>query len=331
MLHQGSPIEIASMLLQRRGRHRHRHRSAAGCAVSDDLPILHLASRRDRAEGPRAGEAAAADARGDRGVADRHLPRGLHRPRAISTQVCQAPGWRPTSSCRRWIRTCSRPMWSSASASASSRPWPSIPKRDVGLQLLDARAPVRGQHVAHRRAQGQLSAQLRLPLHRAVLARAARSKGARGRARRPDAKVEAASMRVRRLADHPSRAAGNTFSRDGRQAHRLTRLQARGRRGAGASSPPRSAAARRGRWCRSCRSAPTRAVAPLEQNAVDLGREPLRSIAGRRMSSSCGRAKATTSSPSRASALGDAEASSPTRRCSLRCGPLKRFTAPRKL
>ena len=55
------------------------------------------------------------------------------------------------------------------------------PKRDSSLRLIDAAASLRGQHIADRRTQGQLPAQLRLPLHRAVLAGAARARGTRGR------------------------------------------------------------------------------------------------------------------------------------------------------
>ena len=91
---------------RRRRRHRHLHRDAAGGADADHLPLLQLAPRRDRAQGSRAGNRQAADAGGDRRMADHHLPRGLHRPRHASTRPSPPPGWPRTWSCRPWIPTC---------------------------------------------------------------------------------------------------------------------------------------------------------------------------------------------------------------------------------
>ena len=123
----GQPDRDRLHAQRRRGRHRHLHRDAARRALADHLPVLQLASRRGRAARARAGEGQAADAGGDRGVADHHLSRGLHRPRQHRPDVRQGrtcaghrhvgDGYRRAQGLRR--------AW--AWASASSPPWRSIP------------------------------------------------------------------------------------------------------------------------------------------------------------------------------------------------------------
>ena len=132
-LHQGSPTEIAldarptarptSASAPRRCatcRRSSPSRSTAGITAWS----CPRATRSDKA-GPLTLEA-------HRRVADHHLPRGLHRPRQHRPRPSPGPAWRPTSSCRRWIPTCSRPTSSWVWASASSPPWRSIPSATPG-------------------------------------------------------------------------------------------------------------------------------------------------------------------------------------------------------
>ena len=159
--------------------------------------------------GPCAGEGPAADAGGDRRVADHHLPRRLHRPaqhrpdvrrgrpgaghRHVGDGYRRAEGLRGAGPGRRHHRR------HGVRSQARCQP-----------QAHRCRAPVRGQHDGDCRAQGQLSAQLCLPLHRAVLTGAARGHRAGRRAGRPRQGRE-------RLAPArwiiTSRAAGNTLNR----------------------------------------------------------------------------------------------------------------------
>ena len=116
------------------------------------------------------------------------------------------------------------------------------------------RPPVRGQHFADRGAAG--GSYLRNYAYRfiePVLAGAARGDGADGRAGRA-----AGNSRHRpRAARDPSFASQRKYPEPRRgQAHGLTRLQRQLVEPAGASAPPRNAAARRDRWRRSGRSAP---------------------------------------------------------------------------
>ena len=173
-LHQGSPTEIASMLV-------HGDADIGICTETlrdvpalISVPVLQLAPRRGRPQGPRAGrgQGRAAHPGGDRRVADHHLPRGLHRPRQHRPRLRQG---RPDTR-HRHVGDGYRRAQGLRRAGPRRRH-----HRRHGLQR-EARhraeahrrqPPVRCQHGADRRAPRQLPAHLRLPLHRAVLAGAA--------------------------------------------------------------------------------------------------------------------------------------------------------------
>ena len=154
VLHQSSPKEIAAMLLDGEADIGIATEALARPRRSRGLPVLLLAPRRGRAGGPRAGELAAADARGARRVSDHHLRRGLHRP-PRSTRPS------PRRACARHRHVGARCRRDQDLRRARAR------RRHHRLDGVRARArrrsrllrgerPVRAHDLAHRRAPGPL-------------------------------------------------------------------------------------------------------------------------------------------------------------------------------
>ena len=101
VLHQASPKEIATMLLDGQADIGVATEALDRDARSRGVPLLFLAPRRRRPARPRAGEHAAADARGaSPSIRSSPITRAS-RDAARSMRPSPRPGLRPTSSCRR--------------------------------------------------------------------------------------------------------------------------------------------------------------------------------------------------------------------------------------
>ena len=170
VLHEASPTEIVAMLLD--------GRADIGIATEalQDVPELVAFPWYTWhhgvivPNGPSAGEGKEAHARGDRRMADRDLPVRASPAAAASTRRFDKADIIPdivmTALDADVIKTyVELDLGIGIIASMAFSP-----ERDPHLKLLDATSLFTRQHVAHRGPPRQLPAQLRLPLHRTVLA-----------------------------------------------------------------------------------------------------------------------------------------------------------------